>query len=69
MMSCMTDIELGQSVKVRSRYWDHVEFGEVVAVDGGLVRVQIGGRVLAFSHDTGKASDPEWESSVWIERA
>lgn len=63
----MTDIVPGDNVTVRSRYWDHSELGEVVTVDGGLVRVQVGGRVLAFREDTGKACDPDWAPSIWID--
>ncbi len=65
----MIEVGPGDSVRVMSRYWDHGEPGMVVSVGVELIGVEIGGGVLKFSRDTGRITDPEWDSSMWIDPA
>ena len=69
MMSCMTDMQLGQSVTVRSRYWDHGEPGQVVSVSPEAITVTVGDGVMSFDSVTLHSIDDRWGSRLWIERS
>ena len=68
-MSCMTDMQLGQSVTVWSPYWDHGEIGEVVSVSPEAITVAVGHGVMSFDSVTLHCCDERWGPSLWIERS